>query len=153
MNSVKCFNLSTKGTATDMRYFTRSEASSLVHKKKFSLIWQASWDTYFFKRGTIPPLSLNELGEKSQATIILGKFVSKQSQTLIGLYFSESFFHCSKFKARSHDVFFSWTFDLLLINSRYLVISHHTKKTFMGNQSWNTNPELVFDIDVQKTCF
>ena len=27
-----------------------------------------------------------------------------------------------KFKAHSHDIFFSWTFDLLLINSRYLVI-------------------------------
>ena len=31
----------------------------------------------FCQRGTIPPLSLNELGEKSPATIILGKFVNK----------------------------------------------------------------------------
>ena len=31
----------------------------------------------FLKRGTIPLLSLNEIGEKSPATIILGKFVNK----------------------------------------------------------------------------
>ena len=36
-----------------------------------------SYDTYFVKRGRIPVLSLNELGEKLQATIILGQFVSK----------------------------------------------------------------------------
>ena len=52
--------------------------------------------------------------------------------------------------------YFSWTFDLLLIDSRYLVIgvyfSQH-QRNFMGNQSWNTNHELVSDIDVEKTCF
>ena len=32
---------------------------------------------HFVKRGRIPLLSLNELGEKSRATIILGKFVNK----------------------------------------------------------------------------
>ena len=32
---------------------------------------------HFVKRGRIPFLSLNELGEKSRATIILGKFVNK----------------------------------------------------------------------------
>ena len=32
---------------------------------------------YFVKRGRIPLLSLNEPGEKSRATIILGKFVNK----------------------------------------------------------------------------
>ena len=31
----------------------------------------------FVKGGKIPLLSLNELGEKSQATLILGKFVNK----------------------------------------------------------------------------
>ena len=31
----------------------------------------------FFKEGRIPLMSLNELREESQATIILGKFVSK----------------------------------------------------------------------------
>ena len=36
-----------------------------------------SYDTYFVKRGNIPLLSLNELGEKSHATIILGEFVNK----------------------------------------------------------------------------
>ena len=32
---------------------------------------------YFVKRGSIPMLSLSELGEKLQATIIFGKFVNK----------------------------------------------------------------------------
>ena len=32
---------------------------------------------YFVKRGKIPLLSLNELREKSQATISFGKFVNK----------------------------------------------------------------------------
>ena len=51
---------------------------------------------------------LNELGEKSsRATITLGKFVSKPKSNSLGLYFLENVFHWSKFKARSHDVFFS----------------------------------------------
>ena len=65
---------------TDMRYFARRKlSSSLVQMKNFSLISQLdlSQDTYFDKRGRIRHLSLNEIGEKSQATIILGKFVSK----------------------------------------------------------------------------
>ena len=32
---------------------------------------------FFVKRGRVPLLGLNELGEKSQATIILGRFVNK----------------------------------------------------------------------------
>ena len=38
-------------------------------------------------------------------------------------------------------------------------ISHHTKEilnlntNFMENQPWNTNHELVSNIDVEKTCF
>ena len=46
-----------------------------------------------------------------------------------------------------------WTFDLFLINSRYLVIgvySHHTKEISMGNQPWNTNHELGSETDAQK---
>ena len=68
-----------EAAATDMRYFARSKFSrSLVHKKNFSLIWQV-----VFKSGYVRILSrevgylLNELGEKSRATIILGKFVNK----------------------------------------------------------------------------
>ena len=34
-------------------------------------------DTYFVKTGRIPLLSLNELGQKSRAKIILSKFVNK----------------------------------------------------------------------------
>ena len=65
---------------TDMRYFARSKlSSSLVQMKNFSLTSELdlSQDTYFVKRGRTRHLSLNELGEKSQATIILDKFVSK----------------------------------------------------------------------------
>ena len=69
-----------KGTVTDMRYFARSKLSrSLVHKKNFSLTRQLVFKLryLFFKRGSIPLLSLNELCEKSQVTKILGKFVIK----------------------------------------------------------------------------
>ena len=69
---------------------------------------------------------MNEVGEKSQATIIVGKFVNKpQSNSLWLIVFGNSF-HWSKraFHARSRDMFFSWTFDLLLINSsRYLLFT------------------------------
>ena len=101
-------------------------------------------------------MSLNEPRQKSRATIIRGKFVSKPKSNSHWLIFLENFFHWSKFKAHSHNVFFSWTFDLLLINCRYLIIavySHHTKEIFKGNQSWNTNHELVSETDAQKTCF
>ena len=57
-----------KGAVTDLRYFARSKFScSLVHKKNFSLILQVvfKFGTYFVKRGRIPLLNLNELGEKS----------------------------------------------------------------------------------------
>ena len=50
--------------------FTRKILAS--YDKQFS-----SQDKYFVKKGRIPLLSLNELGEKSRATIILGKFVKK----------------------------------------------------------------------------
>ena len=57
---------------------------------------------------------------------------------------------------RAHMTYSFLTFDLLLINSRHLVIgvyfSSH-QRNLMGNQSWNTNHELVSAIDVQKTCF
>ena len=65
-----------KGRVTDMRYFAGSKFSmTLVHKKNFSLIWQVVFKlgAVFCKRGRIPLLSLNELWEKSQATIILAK--------------------------------------------------------------------------------
>ena len=62
-----------KVAATDMRYFARSKFStSLVHKKSFSLILQV-----VFKKRRVPLLSLNELAEKSPATIIIGKFIKK----------------------------------------------------------------------------
>ena len=72
-----------------MRYFAKSKFSgSLVHKKNFSLIWQV-----VFKSGYVRVLSrevgylLNELGEKSRATIILGKFVNKQKWHSHWLFF------------------------------------------------------------------
>ena len=38
----------------------------------------------------------------------------------------ENVFHLSQFKQRSHDIFFSWTFDLPLINSsRYLLFGFY----------------------------
>ena len=63
-----------------MRYFARSKFSrSLVYKKNLSLIWLVVFKLGypFCNRGRIPLLSLDELEEKSQATIIFGKFVNK----------------------------------------------------------------------------
>ena len=53
------------------------------------------------------------------------------NKNLIGLQFSQNILHLSKLKARSHDIAFSRTFDLLLINSsKYLYIKemHYIKK-------------------------
>ena len=60
--------------------FARSKFfGSLVRKKNFAWYEKqfSSLDTYFVKGGRIPPFYLNELEEKSEATIILGKFVNK----------------------------------------------------------------------------
>ena len=57
------------------------------------------------KLETIPFLSLNELGEKLQATIIIGKFVNKsQSNSYWLIVFGKCFSFWSKFKAYSHDI-------------------------------------------------
>ena len=65
---------------------------------------------------------MNDLGEKSRGTIILGQFVNKPWSNSHWFIVLENVFNWSNVKARSHDLFFSWTFDLLLINSsRYLV--------------------------------
>ena len=78
-------------------------------------------------------MSLNELGEKSQATVILGKFCK---QTIIKLSlaysFRKIFFHWSKFKARSHEIFFSWSFVFFFLEKYCMWI-----KT-----SWGTNYEI-----------
>ena len=46
-------------------------------------------------------------------------------------------------------IFFWLTLDISYLE----FISHRIKEILMGNQSWNTNQELVSDIDVQKSCF
>ena len=97
-------------------------------------------------------MSLNELWEKSYVTIILGKSVNK---------FSENVFHWSEFEAISHDIFFSWTFDLLLINpSRYLLFGvyfspHHRNivseyKRMKWNQSWNKSKHFQLFLSWNK---
>ena len=63
-----------------MRYCTRSKFFwSLALKKNLGLILQAVFKlgSSYVKGSRIPLLSLSELGEKSQVTIILGKFVNK----------------------------------------------------------------------------
>ena len=45
----------------------------------------------------------------------------------------ENVFHWSKFKACSHDIFFSWTFDLLLFSSnKYLLFG-----VYFSLHQWN----------------
>ena len=67
---------------------------------------------------------LNELGELSQATIILGKSVNKPLPNSHWLKVLENISLRSKFKARSHVIFFSWTLDLPLINFLWLFRVH-----------------------------
>ena len=56
-------------------------------------------------------------------------------------------------------VHMTYSFLELLIFFCLEFISHYTKEilyvntNFLGNQSWNTYHEFVFDIDVEKTCF
>ena len=49
-------------------------AQSLMENFIFCAV--SGWKTSFVERGWIPLLSLNELGEKSQAAIILSNFVN-----------------------------------------------------------------------------
>ena len=61
-----------------MRYFARSKFfGSLVHKRTFWLDMTSSFQVRMLVSSRIPLLSLNELRTKSQATIVLGKFVNK----------------------------------------------------------------------------
>ena len=67
---------SVKVAVADIRYFAGSKFSvSLVHYKNFSSMWQVIFKLYVFAK--IPLLSLNEHRVKSQATIIIVKFVNK----------------------------------------------------------------------------
>lgn len=52
---------------------------SLIHKKKFGLIWQAilKFEQLFCQGCIIPLSSLNKLGQKLRATIIFGNYVNK----------------------------------------------------------------------------
>ena len=85
-----------KVAATDMRYFTRSKFSRIQLTRKILVRYDR-----------IPLFRLNELGEKLQATIILGKFVNKSYANSHWLIVFGKCFPLVKIKARSHDVFFS----------------------------------------------
>ena len=69
----------------------------------------------------------------------------------------ENVFHWSKFKARSHDIFFSWTFDLLLILIFSLYFSPH-QINIVYEYKLHGKPVMKFkqtflivsDIDVKK---
>ena len=68
-------------------------------------------------------------------------------------------FKWSKFKAHSHDIFFSWTLDLLLINSssRYLQFGvyfspHQINIVCEYKLQRKQTFSLVSDIDVEKSC-
>ena len=89
---------------------------------------------------------------KSKVTKNLGKFVNK-------------LFSSAKIKSRSHDIFFSWTLDLLLIkSSKYLVFgvyfSPHQRNIICEYElhgkpimKWRLSFALVSDTDVEKTGF
>ena len=100
-------------------------------------------------------MSLNELEQTLQATIIC-----KQAKIKFSLAYSfQKIFFIGQFKARSHDIFFSQTFDVLLINSsRHLFVwglFHFTsKKYFISIQTSNeTNHEIETKEIYIYTCF
>ena len=142
-----------------MRYFARNKFSrSLAHKRNFGLIWHVVFKLgyLFVKGGRLPLLSLNELGEKSQSAITLGKFSTKSQSNSYWLIVFGKCFSLVKIKACSQDVFFSWSFDLILINSgRYLLFGvyfslgltncikeiSYINANSKGNQLWNENKE------------
>ena len=73
---------------------------------------------------------------------------TSHNQTLIGLKFSKNLFHWSKFKPSSHPIFFSWTFDLLLISSsRYLLFGYLSQKYYIWIQTQKgTNHKIKTNI-------
>ena len=76
-NSIELLLHSLKAAPIDTRYFSNSKSlRDQFTRKNFNLIWQVVFKLVyeFVKKGRIPLLSLNELGQKLQATIILGKF-------------------------------------------------------------------------------
>ena len=81
---------------------------------------------------------------------------TRHNQILIGLLFSRNIFQWSKFKARSHDIFF---IDLLLIFFWYLVFGVYfsprhrnivCETNFIGIQSWNKNKHIHFFLISKK---
>ena len=109
---------------------------------------------YFVKRVTIPLLSLNEPRRKV-ATDNNSRWICKQA--IIKLSLAHSFrkvFFIGFLDARSHDIFFSRTFYLLLVNCSWYLMLGVLKKIFLTtpkknymqmqtswerNQSWNKN--------------
>ena len=68
---------------------------------------------------------MNELGEKSGATIIVSTFVNKAIlKFLLAYSFWKMVFIGQNLKHVHMTYYFFLTFDLLLINSRYLVLPH-----------------------------
>lgn len=73
-------------------------------------------------RSSIPLLSLNELGEMSQTITILGNFVNNPDSNshwliVFGKYLSLINMLCICLKHVSCHSFFSWAFEIFLINS------------------------------------
>ena len=68
-----------QAVVTGMRKFAWSTFSrGLIRKKNVGLVWKVVFklEYLFCKAGEISLSSLNEIGGKSRATIILGKFVN-----------------------------------------------------------------------------
>ena len=107
----------TKVAAKNMRYLARIKFSrSLDHKKMFGLIWQVVFklETYFFKWvGYIFWVWMNS-AKSHERQLFFVILETNHNQTLIWLWLLGNVVHWSKFKARSRDTLFSWTFDLYI---------------------------------------
>ena len=129
----------------------------MSNKKNFGLIWHAVFKLFILSR-EVGYLFEFEWTQR-KATIILGNFVNRLADWL----FFGKCSHWSKFKARSRDIFFLWTFDFLLINcSRFILFeiwNHYIKEilylnTYSKGSKWsNKNKEIYIFTCLRYWCW
>ena len=104
---VKKNRANLKVTAADMRYVARSKLS----RSSLSLIWLVvrKFGYLFCSRGRVPLLTFNELEEKSQATIILGKFDSPNKKNITKFFFHVKSENIKILNVKNRLKFISWT--------------------------------------------
>ena len=138
---------------------------SLVHKKMFGLIWQMvlAMDTLILPKeiGYLFLVWMNSMKSRKYSW-----YFSKQviTELLLAYSFPKIYMVYSwlKLKAHSRDIFFPWTFELLLNKSSWCffiwrLISYYIEETLYVNtysKWWKRNTfSRVSCIDVEQSFF